>query len=83
MPPAAAARDTDFVAQGDPLFRLYGGREVGTLGEEAVTGVDRVGSGLTGRVDHRRHIEQIDGGRASLTRHDRPDAKPLGGLPDP
>ncbi len=50
--------------------------ELGTLGEEAVAGVDRLGAALQRRLDERRHDEIALRGRR------RPDADGLVGVPD-
>jgi len=48
---------------GDPVRRLDAGGEVGVLGEEPVSGVDRVGAGRLRGLDDRRPVE-IRVGRA-------------------
>ena len=56
--------------------------EVGVLGEEPETGVDRVGAGVTGRRDHRVDVEQVEPVGTVRVGHDRADAEPKAGPGD-
>ena len=69
----------------DPADRSseHGLCEIGVLGQEPETGVERIGAGGTSRSDHGRDVEQVERALALRRRYDSTDAEPVARSGDP